>query len=198
VVSSFVREKSIIIQKAIWAYSWNFLLYLLSPFLLCLTVSFKIFSKSCLVQLTGLFQQIISFRFLKKQKVDTLFLITEYQPAWSTYKISAAAYDIPCSSPFRTTGGAAPSPGHKSTRLPDLCSHLSCRHWYLLWPAERTCPAEEAQQSGSMWKAMCNTPRPLTPLLQQAASNARQARGQHTHRQALAPQLRARSSYRGD
>lgn len=37
--------------------------------------------KSCRVQLTGLFQRIISFNFLKKQKIDLLSLIIKYQPA---------------------------------------------------------------------------------------------------------------------
>lgn len=86
--------------------------------------------KSCRVQLTGLFQRIISFNFLKKQKIDPLSLIIKYQPAWSIYKIRAAACAISCSSPLSTTGGDALSPRHKSISLLELCSPLGCRHWY--------------------------------------------------------------------
>lgn len=104
--------------------------YILFPLFFCVWLfPSKSSLKSCLVQLTSLFQRIISFHFLKKQKVVLLFLIIDYQPVWSIYKISPTACAIPYSSPFHTMGGAAPSPGHKSTRLLDLHSHLSCRHW---------------------------------------------------------------------
>lgn len=105
--------------------------YILFPLFFCVFLFPSKFSlKSCCVQLTGLLQQIISFSFLKNQKVDLFFLITEYQSAWSIYKTSAAACAIPCSSPFRTMRRAAQYPGHKSTGSRELCSHLSCRHWY--------------------------------------------------------------------
>lgn len=104
--------------------------YTLFPFFFCvLLFPSKSSLKSCLVQLTGLFQQITFFHFLKKQKVY-LLSTTEYQLASSIYRTSAAVCAIPCNSPFHTTGGPAPSPGRKPTRLLELCSHLSCRHWY--------------------------------------------------------------------
>lgn len=166
--------------------------YTLFPFFFCvLLFPSKSSLKSCLVQLTGLFQQIIFFHFLKKQKVD-LLSTTEYQAASGIYRISAAACAVLCSSPFHTTGGPAPSPGCKPTRLLELCSQLSCRHWYSCNQLNEHALLRKLSKVNQCEKTSVIHPGHRHPLLQQAESDVRQGLGQHAHRHASAPQLHTR------